>query len=581
MYEVLYKLMPILLLLTSIANCDPPTVRQTTNGPVEGTEQTSFFGKKYYSFRGIPYAEVPITGNDPYTGETVDRRFKSPQPLVRQWTEPLKVQNFGDGCIASSGWIPATGNTSENCLFVNIYVPAGGVEKKTVLIFIHGGGFTEGTSNDFLYGPDFLIDADNILVTLNYRVGVFGFMNLGFGEYTGNMGLKDQQLALKWIYENIEHFSGNQNEIMLFGESAGGASVNYHMLNEESRKYFNRAFALSSSSLNNYVLYEPNHLERMQKISNIQDKLQLVEYLKTADSTELAKILRTNDLGQILLQAAWVPTIESPETKGAFITKSPDEIYKSDAAPVMDTMFSIVSQEYVTFNPGLTKSTEPLLSKDWKNSKMLLPFHGFDKDTYPEEYKHAIDLLKDAYFDDTTNADAIKRGNIALLSDSNFGYGILKAARYQVIANNKGTPKNTFLLRFSVNADINAFKILFHLNIDGAAHGEELCYMFRCGLFDSYKLYENALQARDNSNVNYRTIRRMVDIITNFARTGNPSVEGDTPFMSSTSPDKILGQDITNDPNSSLVTNIMDQLHFNTWKQIADSYKRLKINDNL
>ncbi|XP_055312058.1 esterase B1-like isoform X2 [Sitodiplosis mosellana] len=577
MYEVLYELMPILLLLTSIANCDFPTVRQTTNGPVEGTEQTSFFGKKYYSFRGIPYAEVPITGNDPYTGETVDRRFKSPQPLVRQWTEPLKVQNFGDGCITSSGWVPATGNTSENCLFVNIYVP----EKKTVLIFIHGGGFTEGTSNDFQYGPDFLIDADNILVTLNYRVGVFGFMNLGFGEYTGNMGLKDQQLALKWIYENIEHFSGNQNEIMLFGESAGGASVNLHMLNEESRKYFNRAFALSSSSLNNYVLYEPNHLERMQKISNIQDKLQLVEYLKTADSTELAKILRTNDLEQVLLQKAWNPTIESPETKDAFITKTSEEIYKSDKAPVMDTMFSIVSQEYVSLKPDLSKNTEPLLSEDWKNSKIVLPFSGFDKDTYPEEYKHAIDLLKDAYFNDTTNADAIKRGNIALLSDSNFGYGILKAARYQVIANNKGTPKNTFLLRFSVNADINAFKILFHLNIDGASHGEELCYMFRCGLFDSYKLYENALQARDDSNVNYRTIRRMVDIITNFARTGNPSVEGDTPFMSSTSPDEILSQDITNDPNSSLVTNIMDQLHFNTWKQIDDSYKRLKINDNL
>ncbi|XP_055312060.1 uncharacterized protein LOC129574291 [Sitodiplosis mosellana] len=207
---------------------------------------------------------------------------------------------------------------------------------------------------------------------------------------------------------------------------------------------------------------------------------------------------------------------------------------------------------------------------------MLLPFHGFDKDTYPEEYKQAIDLLKDAYFDDTTNADAIKRGNIALLSESNFGYGTLKAARYQVIANNKGTPKNTFLLRFSVNADISN---LSHLDKDGAAHGEELCFIFRCGFFDSYKLYENALQIRDDSNVNYRTIRRMVDIITNFARTGNPSVEGDTPFMSSTSPDKIFSQDITNDPNSSLMTDLMQQTHFNTWEQIDDTHQKLKSRD--
>lgn len=68
--------MPILLVFILSARCDPPTIRQTNNGPVEGIEQTSFFGKKYYSFRGIPYAEVPITGIDPYTGEQVDRRFK-------------------------------------------------------------------------------------------------------------------------------------------------------------------------------------------------------------------------------------------------------------------------------------------------------------------------------------------------------------------------------------------------------------------------------------------------------------------------------------------------------------------------
>lgn len=98
---------------------------------------------------------------------------------------------------------------------------AGGRAKKTVLLYIHGGAFTEGSGDDSLYSPDFLIDTDNVLVTINYRVGIFGFLNLGFGEYTGNMGLKDQQLALKWVYENIENFSGNKNEILLFGGSAG------------------------------------------------------------------------------------------------------------------------------------------------------------------------------------------------------------------------------------------------------------------------------------------------------------------------------------------------------------------------
>lgn len=78
-----------------------------------------------------------------------------------------------------------------------------------------------GYGQDDFYGPDFLLSYDNIVVTIQYRLGIFGFLNLNYGEYTGNMALKDQQLALKWIYENIEQFSGNRQEILVFGQSAG------------------------------------------------------------------------------------------------------------------------------------------------------------------------------------------------------------------------------------------------------------------------------------------------------------------------------------------------------------------------
>lgn len=121
------------------------------------------------------------------------------------------------------------------------------------------------------------------------------------------------------------------------------------MLSDESRKYFNRALALSSSALNHYTLYEPNHFERMQNFSNIQDKQKLVEFLKTADSGDLAKFIPISSSIPILLEAQWVPTVEHSGTKGAFITKSPEEIYKSDKAPVMDTMFSFNSQVFEIF----------------------------------------------------------------------------------------------------------------------------------------------------------------------------------------------------------------------------------------
>ncbi|XP_031623525.1 esterase B1-like [Contarinia nasturtii] len=575
MFKLLCELLSVFLIIP-IMQCDPHIMKQTNNGPVEGIEQTGFLGRKYYAFRGVPYAEIPITGIDPYTGAEVDRRFKPTVPLTRRWTEALKVYEYADGCITSTKFLPKITKTSENCLFLNIYVPDGGSEKKTVMVYIHGGGFTEGTATDLLYGPDFLIEVDNIFVTLNYRLGIFGFMNLGFGEYTGNMGLKDQQVALKWIYENIEYFSGNKNEILLFGESAGGASVNYHMLNEESRKYFNRAFAMSSSALNFYALYEPNHLEIMQNFSNIQDKDKLIEHLKKEDSAILEQFRSTTSRGLVLLQSPWVPTIENSTTKGAFITESPEEIYKSKA-PVMDTLFSFTSQEYVTFNANLTRNTEPFLSGNWNESKLLLPFAGFDKEIYPEEYKKAFEALKNAYFNDTSNIDAIKRGNIALLSDMNFGYNILKAVQYQVKANNKGnTKRNTFLQRFSVNADINLFKQLMQLNYDGASHGEDVCFICCCHLLNRLGIYEKNLIIKDNSNINYNAIMRMVNIVTNFAKTGNPSIEGDTPFKSSTSTEEIFSQDITNDSKTTLVTDIMDQLHFDTWKEIEDTYKIIK-----
>lgn len=125
----------------------------------------------------------------------------------------------------------------------------------------------------------------------------------------------------------------------------GGASVNLHMLNNESRKYFNRAFLMSSTALNYYALSDENHLERMKKFANIQDEKQLVEYLKKTKNIALSQIESNADFG-VLLDFRWGPTVESAETEAAFITKTAKEIYESDDAPAMDTMFSFTSQVF-------------------------------------------------------------------------------------------------------------------------------------------------------------------------------------------------------------------------------------------
>lgn len=93
------------------------------------------------------------------------------------------------------------------------------------MFYIHGGAYGIGSGNDAMYGADLFVENRVILVTSNYRLGALGFLSLGLPEYSGNMGMKDQQLALKWTYDNIEQFGGDNERITIFGESAGKGNI--------------------------------------------------------------------------------------------------------------------------------------------------------------------------------------------------------------------------------------------------------------------------------------------------------------------------------------------------------------------
>lgn len=102
------------------------------------------------------------------------------------------------------------------------------------MVRIHGGGFLVGSSNFTYYGPNYLLDREIILVSINYRLGILGFFATKDSVVPGNFGLKDQVLALKWIKRNIKYFGGDANRVTLFGESAGGACVGFHAISDAS-----------------------------------------------------------------------------------------------------------------------------------------------------------------------------------------------------------------------------------------------------------------------------------------------------------------------------------------------------------
>ena len=230
---------------------DIPIV-STLSGDVQGTKGETTAGTSFFQFLAIPYAETPI-GN---------LRFKDPV-VISPWTGTLNGSVFSTGCTqVSEGALEG----SEDCLYLNIWTPGISTKSlKAVMIWIHGGGFS---SLDGKINPEFFMDEDVVIVSMNYRLGPFGFLAVeGSAELTGNIGLKDQQEAIQWVNRNIQYFGGDPDKVTLFGESAGAVSVHAHILSPRIGNLFQGAILQSGAALMMYTLYfNVNGAQNAQKV---------------------------------------------------------------------------------------------------------------------------------------------------------------------------------------------------------------------------------------------------------------------------------------------------------------------------
>uniref|UniRef100_A0A0N4ZK00 Acetylcholinesterase n=1 Tax=Parastrongyloides trichosuri TaxID=131310 RepID=A0A0N4ZK00_PARTI len=216
-------------------------------------------GKGVTEFLGIPYAQPPI-------GEL---RFMKPQEL----NQPYCHKKFSATRPASSCpqismiYAPSVEDTTtptkdiiEDCLQMNIWKPnKESKEKIPVIVFFHGGIFSKGSGSLDMYNGSVLAAfAESIVITVNYRIGALGFASFYESKnVTGNMGLWDQLMSLKWINKNIENFGGDKEKVTIFGEDSGSSLVNAHIFSEESRKFFSRAI-LTSGYLSNIWAVKSN-----------------------------------------------------------------------------------------------------------------------------------------------------------------------------------------------------------------------------------------------------------------------------------------------------------------------------------
>lgn len=150
---------------------------------------------------------------------------------------------------------------SEDCLYLNVYTPLPETSEKKellpVMVFFHGGGWMCGSGVSSFYGPDYLMEHKIIYIGANFRLGPLGFLSTGTKDCPGNNGLKDQNMVLRWIQENIATFGGDPNKVTIFGESAGGASGTYHMMSPISKGLFQQVISQSGANFNPWA--QPAH----------------------------------------------------------------------------------------------------------------------------------------------------------------------------------------------------------------------------------------------------------------------------------------------------------------------------------
>lgn len=276
-------------------------------------ESVTFNGtqRQVVKYMGIPYGE-PTDGENRFS----EPKPKSPlsEPYIANRTDLPNVcpQLIGGYIIAAT----LNGRISEDCLYLHIYAPAGTLttESKTypVMIYIHGGSFVVGLSDQY---PGDVLSSFNdvIVVTINYRLNVFGFFSSGDEKATGNYGLWDQHLAIKWVHNHITYFGGDPNEVTLFGGSAGSESVIFQAMFPENKGYFKRVIAESGSP----------------KITAQSNMLPFAAFAgcNQTSSSEAISCLRAMTWEELSAKAEDPnePVIFRPVIDGKFIKRDPDE----------------------------------------------------------------------------------------------------------------------------------------------------------------------------------------------------------------------------------------------------------------
>ncbi|XP_045199041.2 carboxylesterase 5A-like [Mercenaria mercenaria] len=501
----------------------------TDAGTIIGKIDDVFYKGKTYkmvNYLGIPYSEE--------VKEWMRFRklhFREP------FKKPYNATYFRPACL-QTGQGSTIQKTSEDCLFLNIYAPAESSinpkKKYPVIIYMHGGNFKSGSASEV--SPEILsIAGDLIVVTLNYRLGIFGFLNSGNSFARGNYGLWDQHLAIRWIRYNIASFGGNVENITLMGQAAGAASVMFQAMYPGNRGLIQRVIAMSGTSVSPWALHG----------TNLRDIAKELECLDDHDSFSfsdepLVNCIKNKPADDILAAGLAMENI-GPTIDGDFLIAHPYEILNivnnsfEDANDFFRSLDIIVgTNDYdggqilefsLSIDFGLTGiNVFSLLSDEVEQvliPKLLEPVFKkqelFLNYTLNKQTRNNVlysTLYQYTNWTDPDSSQYIRENLLRLSTDVNFVVPIVQLADGHSYTNyNSSTYVYQFTHKPTYNIDVPVW-------LRGASAGVESFYIFG---FPERMIRRRGLTRESISKREYQLAENMMQWIANFARTGNPN----------------------------------------------------------
>jgi len=450
---------------------------KTKQGQVRGTTE-----KDVCVWKGIRYAKAPMGA----------LRFRAPQP-VDNWAGVKDATAFGAVAIQMKRILVGNEQQSEDCLFLNIWSPAADGKRRPVMFWIHGGGFIGGSSSSELYdGAQLAKKGDVVIVSINYRLGPLGFMYFkdmpgGKDNFDSNLGIKDQVAALKWVKENIAAFGGDPDAVTIFGESAGGISVETLMAIPAAQGLFKRAIAESG----------PANDVWSTKLATQVTTLYLKELGLTTEGLEKLRQLPTDTLVSAMTRLMTkmkddptLPKTFAPTVDGDFLPHDILSGIHAGQSKGVDLLIGTNKDEANLFAMKKLKIV-PV------NEEELKPYLGKLK---PEDQKQLVAAYKDY---------PSRNSILELITDGIFTMPSIKFAELQ------SAHANTYMYRFDwASKPIKAVGL-------SACHGIEIPFVF--GTFHT-KLGKKILLFSDHKRI-YQLSNQLQQAWINFARTGNPDVK--------------------------------------------------------